>query len=83
VSEDRPAALPKVKGRLPFEPSPFRGAAQTGAILLYGVLTALCAGLAVYMALQGRPPMSGYVIAPAIGAFWFLLRLFMLWGSRR
>jgi hypothetical protein len=83
VSEERASELPRVKGRLPFDPAPFRGAGQTGAMLLYGVLAALCAGIAAYMAYQGRPLMSGYVAAPAIGALWFALRLFMQWGRGR
>jgi hypothetical protein len=83
VSQERPPELPRVKGRLPFDPAPFRGAGQTGAMLLYGVLAALCAGTAAYMGFQGRALMSGYVVAPAIGALWFTLRLFMLWGRGR
>lgn len=83
MSEERPSQLPRVKGRLPFDPAPFRGASQTGAMLLYGMLAALCAGVAMYMAYQGRALTSGYVAAPAIGAVWFALRLFMQWGRGR
>lgn len=80
---ERGEELPRVKARLPFNHAPFRGAGQTGAVLLYGVVSALCAGTAAYMALQGRSFTSGYVAAPALGALWFGLRLFMIWGARR
>jgi hypothetical protein len=33
--------------------------------------------------IEQRPLMSGWVAAPAIGALWFGLRLFMILGSRR
>lgn len=56
--------------------------AKNGALFLYGELTIALLGLALYMALVERQPlMSGYVAAPAIGAMWFALRLFMTWGS--
>lgn len=56
--------------------------AKNGALFLYGGLTIVLLGLALYMAFVERQPlMSGYVAAPAIGAMWFGLRLFMTWGS--
>lgn len=83
MSEERPPSLPRPKARLPFEPKPFGGAVQRGAVLIYGVLTAGLIGLALYMGLVvGHPLMSGYVAAPAVGAAWFGLRLFMVLGSK-
>jgi len=78
VSEERPSALPRVKARLPFEPiqSPLTG--QSGKLFMLAVLMAACAAAAGYMALVQRMPWSDMrVIAPAIGAFWFGLRIFM------
>lgn len=74
---------PRRKARLPFEERPFGGAARRGALLIYAVLTAGLVGVALYMALMvGHPLTSAYVAGPAIGALWFALRLFMIWGSR-
>ena len=75
---------PRVKGRLPFSaPDASRAAMRQGALVVYGLLTAGLIGLALYMALvQQRPVMSPWVASPAIGAVWFALRLFMIWGSR-
>jgi hypothetical protein len=56
--------------------------AKNGALFLYGGLTIALLGLALYMALiEGQPLISVHVAAPAIGALWFGLRLFMTWGS--
>jgi hypothetical protein len=75
--------LPRVKGRLPFDPKAFDRPVQRGALFLYGMLTAGLAGLAVYMAtIVGHALTSAYVAAPAIGALWFGLRLFMMLGKR-
>ncbi|MGQ0531173.1 MAG: hypothetical protein ACT4OF_00595 [Caulobacteraceae bacterium] len=75
--------LPRVKGRLPFDPNPFGRPLQRGAIFLYAALTLGLAGVAVYMAtVVGHALTSGYVAAPAIGALWFGLRLFMMLGKR-
>jgi hypothetical protein len=85
VSEPEPPReeLPRTRSRLPFEEKPFGGAVQRGAVLLYGVLTVGLIGLALYMwQVVGHPLVSGYVAAPAIGAIWFGLRLFMMLGSR-
>lgn len=83
-AEPPPPELPRVKARLPFEEKPFRGALQRGAVTLYGILSLGLAGVALYMAtIGGHPVMSGYVAAPAIGAMWFGLRLFMVLGTRR
>ena len=60
------------------------GVARQGGVVIYGLVTAALVGVALYMALvQQRPLMSGWVAAPAIGAVWFGLRLFMLLGSRK
>jgi hypothetical protein len=78
-----PSDLPRTKTRLPFEPNPFGSTVQRGAIFLYGVITAALAAVAVYMfARVGHPLFSGYVLAPAIGAIWFGLRLFMMLAKR-
>jgi len=51
-------------------------------MFFYSLLTLCLVGLAVYMAFFERHPLdSPFVIAPAIGALWFALRLFMIWGS--
>ncbi|HRO02581.1 MAG TPA: hypothetical protein PLS69_03125 [Terricaulis sp.] len=77
-------ALPRVKGRLPFEaPGAKRPSMKQSALLVYGVITFGLIALAVYMAVFERLPlMSPWVLAPAIGSLWFVLRLFMIWGSR-
>lgn len=57
---------------------------RQGMVFVYAALAVGLAGLAVYMGLvAGRPLVSGYVAAPAIGALWFGLRLFMMLGARR
>ena len=85
MSEERPPGegLPRRRSRLPFEEKPFGGAAKQGALLIYAVLTLGLIAVALYMALVvGHPLTSGYVAGPGIGALWFGLRLFMIWGSR-
>jgi hypothetical protein len=85
VSEPEPPRdeLPRTKARLPFEQKPFDRPLQRGAVLVYGVLTAGLAALALYMwQVAGHPITSGYVAAPAIGALWFGLRVFMMLGTR-
>lgn len=75
--------LPRIKGRLPFDPNPFGRSVQRGAIYLYAVIAAILVAVAVYMgAVVGHPLFSGYVLAPAIGALWFGLRLFMMLTKR-
>jgi len=81
-TSDPSPELPRVKSRLPFDPQPFKAAARPGILLVYAALTIGLAGVAVYMALAGgRPLTSAYVAGPGIGALWFGLRLFMIWGS--
>lgn len=84
MSEPEPPReeLPRTKARLPFEQKRTGGGVPRGTIVIYGVLTAGFIGLALYMWLvEGHPLVSGYVAAPAIGAVWFGLRLFMMLGS--
>ena len=58
--------------------------AKQGAVAIYALAAIILAGVAVYMAaVEQRPLMSGWVAAPAIGAVWFGLRLFMILGSRK
>ena len=84
MTNEPPTGDGRTKGRLPFDPQPFGGAARGGAILMYSLLTLGLAALAVYMAVvAGRALTSGYVAAPAIGAVWFGLRVFMILGSRK
>jgi hypothetical protein len=76
--------LPRTETRLPFKApdGPGRGF-KTASLVFYAVLVAGLIGLTLYMALAvGHPLTSAYVAGPAIGALWFALRLFMIWGSR-
>lgn len=74
--------LPRVKSRLPFEAAP-KPNLRASSLAVYGVLTVGMIALALYTAFVLRlPPTSGYVAGPAIGALWFGLRLFMIWGSK-
>jgi hypothetical protein len=80
VSEEAPPVLPPRK-RLAIE-QPLGSNSKRGGLLVYGALTAALVGVAVYMALAaGHPLASPYVAGPGIGALWFALRLFMIWGS--
>ena len=87
MSDDKPperSPLPRVKGRLPFDMPKAPGVSmKQGALLVYGAMVAALLGVAAYMALiEGMPLTSPWVAAPAIGSLWFVLRLFMVWGSR-
>jgi hypothetical protein len=83
VSEERPPQLPR-RRRLDVEqPIGIGGVAQRGALVIYALATVALVGVAFYMALiEQRPLMSGWVAGPAIGALWFGLRVFMIWGSK-
>ena len=86
MSEERPPqqGLPRTKTRLPFKApdGPGKGF-KNASLVFYAVLVAGLIGLALYMALVvGHPLTSAYVAGPAIGALWFALRLFMIWGSK-
>jgi len=87
VSEENPTPprpLPRTRARLPFEVKTGGNAFRGASLVFYLVLTLGLAGLALYMGLVlPHPITSPYVAGPAIGALWFGLRLFMIWGSRR
>jgi hypothetical protein len=76
--------LPRAKARLPFEPrAALGGGVRRVGAAVYGVLVAGLAVVAVYMgAIVGHPLTSPYVAAPAVGAAWFGLRLFMTLAPR-
>jgi hypothetical protein len=81
VSVDPPPNLPP-RRKLAVE-QPLGGSAlKSGKFLVYGAVVAVLGGLAVYNTfVQLQPLTSPYVIAPAIGAVWFALRLLMIWSS--
>jgi len=80
----KPGALPRVKGRLPFDANgAARPTLKRSALVMYAVITFGLVALAVYMAVAERLPlMSPWVLAPAIDSLLFVLRLFMILGSR-
>ena len=80
MSEERPDDAPK---RTRYEPISLSGAARGGMLAIYALAALGFVGVAVYMSATGRGLMSPYVIAPAIGALWFALRVFMILGSRK
>lgn len=86
MTDDAPPSLPQRK-KLPFEQQqrPVGAAMQRGVLLLiYGLMAVGLGGVALYMASVNHMPLtSGYVAAPAIGAVWFGLRLFMMLNSRK
>jgi hypothetical protein len=76
----------KAKTRLPFEKERLsvQGGAKSASLVLYALLAIACAGAALYMGLVVRHPvLSAYVMAPAIGAVWFLTRLVMMLSPKR
>jgi hypothetical protein len=84
VSEERPPNLPPRRKLDVEQPIGVGGFARQGAIAIYGLAAIVLAGAALYMAVvEQRPLMSGWVAAPAIGAVWFGLRLFMILGLRK
>lgn len=87
MSDEKPSErkpLPGTKARMPFEMPKAPGASmKQGALLVYGVLVVALLGVAAYMAVvENMPLTSPWVAAPSIGSLWFVLRLFMVWGSR-
>jgi len=83
VSEQLPPPLPRTRRRASDGAAP-KATVQRASLVLYGVLTLGLIAVTAYTAAVLRHPLtSGYVAAPAIGALWFGLRLFMIWGSRR
>lgn len=79
------AEPPRMPGPRPrYEPIAMGGVFKRSAVVVYGLLAVGLAGLAVYMATVGaRDLTSMYVAAPAIGALWFGLRVFMMLAPRR
>lgn len=58
------------------------GMGRQAAIAMYALVTLALIGVALYMAVVERAPLAtGWVVAPAIGAAWFGLRLFMMMNS--
>ena len=82
---DAPPPGPTPRRKLDIEqPIGMGGLAKNGAAAIYGISALILAGIAIYMAVvEQRPLMTGWVAAPAIGAVWFGLRLFMILGSRK
>ena len=68
----------RVKARMPYEPMPLPFTGGQGKTLLFVSIVAACAGLAAYMYFVQHMPLTDMrVAAPAVGALWFGLRLFM------
>ena len=84
MSEERPPHVPPRRKLDVEQPIKIGGWAKNGAVVMYALVAVALIGIALYMAVvEQRPLMSGWVAAPAIGALWFGLRLFMILGSRR
>ena len=85
MTNDAPPPVIPPRKKLSFEEGrPMGNVVQQGALLVYGLLAVGLGGLAFYMAMVNHMPLaSGYVAAPAIGAVWFALRLFMMLNSRK
>ncbi|MFZ2029723.1 MAG: hypothetical protein WAU68_05385 [Vitreimonas sp.] len=57
---------------------PFTGGGQQGKTLLFVAIVFVCAGVSAYMYFVQHMPLTDMrVIGPAMGALWFVLRLFM------
>jgi hypothetical protein len=81
VSAEPPPSLPPRK-KLAIEQPLAGNQVNAGRLLLYAIITVVLVAFAAYQAvIQLMPLTSPYVIAPAIGAIWFALRLFMIWSS--
>ncbi|MFT3726679.1 MAG: hypothetical protein QM759_02515 [Terricaulis sp.] len=73
-----PPQSPYPKRRIAYEPMPMPFSGGRGKSLMFASVVVGCAGLAVYMYfVQHMPAMDPRVIAPAVGALWFGVRLFM------
>ena len=81
MSEDTPPTNPLEKRRrVEYAPMamPFTGGGQQGKTLLFVVIVFVCAGASAYMYFVQHMPLTDMrVIGPAMGALWFVLRLFM------
>ncbi len=76
----------RAKTRLPFEKERLsvQGGLKGVSLVLYALLAIVCIGAALYMGLVVRHPVfSAYVMAPAIGAVWFVARLVMMVSPKR
>ena len=81
MSDTPPPALPPRK-KLAVEQQLGGRTLQSGKLLIYALVAVVLAVLAAYNATVNQLEFtSPYVIAPAIGAAWFALRLFMIWSS--
>lgn len=64
--------------RVQFEPMAMPFAGGSGKSLMFASVVLGCGGLAAYMYfVQHMPLLDPRVIAPAVGALWFGVRLFM------
>lgn len=82
---EKPPPLYRPQRRQSYEPQRIGGASNVRRVggVVYAILALLLAGVAVYMAVIERHPLaSPYVAAPAVGAAWFALRLFMTMAPR-
>jgi hypothetical protein len=73
------------RSRLPFDPeaSPFKGAPGGGQVIVFAIAAVALAGLALYMGFVLHHPLtSAYVMAPSVGAAWFVMRLVLKLSSR-
>jgi hypothetical protein len=69
---------PGKRRRVEFEPMALPFAGGRGKPLLFASVVLGCAAVAAYMYfVQHMPLMDMRVVAPAVGALWFGLRLFM------
>ena len=81
MSDTPPPTLPR-RRKLAIEQPLGGNALKRGKLFLYAAVAIVLGGLAGYNALVQRLDFtSPYVIAPAIGAVWFALRLVMIWSS--
>jgi hypothetical protein len=64
--------------RVEFQPMPLPFTGGRGKTMMFLIILAVCAGASAFMFFVQHMPLSDMrVIAPAIGALWFGLRLFM------
>jgi hypothetical protein len=76
--EPAPAKPLENRRRVEFEPMPLPFTGGQGKALVFLIIIAVCLGASAYMFFVQRMAWTDMrVIAPAIGALWFALRLFM------